>query len=235
MALTSDDSSATTGLQTRTDEIVNRFRGALLDGEDWFDALMEAVATWTAPGETAHGRDYQYLIGGEAFDWLLLAERLVLSTDGLVPEEEREALLFHGHPPRPMTPDHFRERIGSAKHRAVMNFWYGVLVEDALILAVEQEMRKAGHGVAEPEGIRLENLVYRGIYGRTRDELLSEFSAEKEEVAPDRLSLGELREFTYWLFKYRVRHSEPARLASDTKKGLECLRGLGRGNGDGWG
>ncbi|MEE9285153.1 MAG: hypothetical protein V3V35_05415 [Dehalococcoidia bacterium] len=235
MALHTERQSAGAGLQTRSDEVVNRFRNALLQGEDWFDALLDTVAAWTSPSEIAHGREFRYLVGGEAFDWLLLAERLVLSADGLVPEEEREALIFSGQPPRPMTPEEFRERIGSSKHRAVMNFWYGVMVEEALILAVEHEVRKGRHGGAEPEGHRLDTSVYQRIYGRAHDDLLREFSAEKQEIAPDRLSLSELREFTYWLFKYRVRNSEPARLASDTKKGLDCLRWLGKGDGDGWG
>ncbi|GAJ03845.1 unnamed protein product, partial [marine sediment metagenome] len=30
-------------------------------------------------------------------------------------------------------------------------------------------------------------------------------------------------EFTYWLFKYRLNHCDKARVASDTKKGLEQL------------
>jgi hypothetical protein len=44
------------------------------------------------------------------------------------------------------------------------------------------------------------------------------------------ISLAELTEFTYWLFRRRVSGSEPARVASDTRKGvamrqrLEALR-----------
>ena len=41
--------------------------------------------------------------------------------------------------------------------------------------------------------------------------------------------LTELKEFTYWLFKRRVRSSEPARVASDTRKGLARLRLLRKG------
>ena len=31
------------------------------------------------------------------------------------------------------------------------------------------------------------------------------------------------REFTYWLFKFRVRNSDKAKVASDTTKGLNYL------------
>ena len=33
----------------------------------------------------------------------------------------------------------------------------------------------------------------------------------------------ELKAFTYWLFKMRVYRSDPARVASDTRKALEWL------------
>jgi hypothetical protein len=38
-----------------------------------------------------------------------------------------------------------------------------------------------------------------------------------------------MKEFTYWLFKYRLKHGDPARVASDTKKALEWLRRSGIG------
>ena len=75
-------------------------------------------AVWEAPEEFAHGRQYRYLVAGEAFDWLLLAERLLEDCKGKVPTDEREALLFFGRPPRPLEDDDFRHAIGDVKHRA---------------------------------------------------------------------------------------------------------------------
>jgi hypothetical protein len=37
------------------------------------------------------------------------------------------------------------------------------------------------------------------------------------------LTLTELKEFTYWLFKYRVKTSEKPKIASDTKKALALM------------
>jgi len=34
-----------------------------------------------------------------------------------------------------------------------------------------------------------------------------------------------MKEFTYWLFKYRLKHCDKARVASDTKKALDWLNG----------
>ena len=47
-----------------------------------------------APTGDVGGRTYRYLVGGEAFDWLLLAERLCDEIEDLIPDDEREALLF---------------------------------------------------------------------------------------------------------------------------------------------
>ncbi len=35
--------------------------------------------------------------------------------------------------------------------------------------------------------------------------------------------LAEMKRFTYWLFKYRVKRCEKAKIASDTKKALGFL------------
>jgi hypothetical protein len=42
------------------------------------------------------------------------------------------------------------------------------------------------------------------------------------------LSLAEAQEFTYWLFKRRLRWCDPARVASDTRRALTKLRHLER-------
>jgi hypothetical protein len=59
------------------DETIFRMRQAIRAGEHWFEALLDAVARWRLPSEQLDGRTYTYLVGGEAFDWLLLAERLL--------------------------------------------------------------------------------------------------------------------------------------------------------------
>ena len=40
------------------------------------------------------------------------------------------------------------------------------------------------------------------------------------------MSLTDLKEFTYWLFKMRLTKWDPARVASDTRKGINTLRYL---------
>ena len=69
MALTSDGSSGTTGLQTRTDEIVNRFRGALLDGEDWWERLNPLIAS--ADAQLDEGSHHIPIGSNEDTEWPL--------------------------------------------------------------------------------------------------------------------------------------------------------------------
>ena len=81
------------------EEAILRMRHAILTGTHWFDAVLEAVGRWRIPEERIGDREYRYLIGGEAFDWLLLAERLLGAMPDLVPAREADALLFQGEWP----------------------------------------------------------------------------------------------------------------------------------------
>ena len=67
------------------------------------------------------------------------------------------------------------------------------------------------------------NEVYRRIYGSTKTILLKRFRREKHYPQLKSIGLTELKEFTYWLFKYRLKQCDKARVASDTKKALAWL------------
>jgi hypothetical protein len=201
-------------------------RETIAAGEHWYVAVLKTMARWDKAEEVIDDRRYRYLVGGEAFDWLLLAERLVDELDGLVSPEEREALLFHGHPPLEVSDDEFQSLIGTPKYQAYLNYLYGVVVEEALQLAIEEELAKEHHShvwsAAHADGAG----VFPRIYGRTQNDLLMEFQNERGLAQTDSLDYSDLREFTYWLFKYRIRNGEGARVASDTRKGLAALSRL---------
>ena len=210
----------TTKKQPPAPEALVEFRQALADGDDWFTALLGAIGRWDTPEEEVDGRQYRYLIGGEAFDWLLLAERLCDAVDGAIPAGEREALLLFGRPPRELAEEEFKHAIGDAKHRAHLNYLYGITVEEALQLAVEGEVLKQRQSCVWTGDESVEQQMFQRIYGRGCDELLADFREERSLPPADEISYSELREFTYWLFKYRVSQSDPARVASDTRKAL---------------
>ena len=196
---------------------------AITSGKHWFIALLEAIGLWTTAEETYDGRTYRYLIDGEAFDWLLLAERLCRTVDGLLPRDEKINLLFYGQPPLNLTKEKFKELIGSGKYHQYLNYFYGITVEAALILAVQDEVRKEKRIWGYNGEYGTVNEVYRRIYEATKTILLKHFRHEKHYPQLKSISLTELKEFTYWLFKYRLEQCDKARVASDTKKALNWL------------
>ncbi len=210
------------------DEAVDHLRQAVAAGTHWFPALLDAIAMWQLPEETIGERQYCYLVDGEAFDWLLLAERLVESLDGAIPEAEREALLFHGRPPLDLEVDEFKNAIGAAKHTAHLNYLYGITVEEALQLAVEEELHKERFAQFAIRVLPADEEVSQRIYGKGRRELLDRFREERGLPPADSISYTELKAFTYWLFKYRLRNCDRARVASDTRKALSQLSKMER-------
>jgi 8-oxo-dGTP pyrophosphatase MutT (NUDIX family) len=208
---------------------VTRFVSWLEAGDGWFEALTRTIALWQRPEETVGGRRYRYLIGGEAFDWLLLAERLIAEAAPFIPPAEAERLLFTaaapdaGDAPARLSDERLRELIGEAKHRAHLNYVYGVIVEEALQYAVELDVSKerASVNIKDPRfDEAVIDPVYERVYGRPRAALLREFREQEQRPHRPHISLSELHEFMYWLFKYRVKNQEPARVASDTRKAL---------------
>jgi hypothetical protein len=219
---------APVGEQRAASTVLAELRQAVQDGRPWFIALLQAIAQWPLPEETVGERHYRYLVGGEAFDWLLLAERLCEAPDGLLPPEEQEALLFFGRPPLDITEEEFRRLIGYAKYRAHLNYLYGVIVEEVLQLVVEDDLRKDQLSRAWEKHLPPEAEAFQHIYGRGQQELLREFRQERRLSEAEDLSLAEAQEFTYWLFKRRLRWCDPARVASDTRRALAKLRHLER-------
>jgi hypothetical protein len=208
---------------TADTDAIRHLKQAITGGKHWYIALLEAIGLWTDDEEIYNGRHYRYLIDGEAFDWLLLAERLCQAVDGLLPDDERIALLFHSEPPIRLTREKFKKLIGSGKYHQYLNYFYGITVEEALIQAVQEEVRKERRISGYNNEQNLPNEVYRRIYGATKAILLKRFRKEKGYPRLKSISLPELKEFTYWLFKYRLKQCDKAKVASDTKKALEQL------------
>ncbi len=61
--------------------------------------------------------------------------------------------------------------------------------------------------------------------------MLKSFRREKGYPQLRAVTLTELKEFTYWLFKYRLKQCDKARVASDTKKAMARLKCRWAGGG----
>jgi hypothetical protein len=218
-------------LLTSDAEAIRYLAEAIAGGKHWYLALLEAMGRWGSAEEDHNGRVYHYLVAGEAFDWLLLAERLCEAVDGLLPVDEKGALLFHGKPPLELSPEQVKALIGSIKYHQYLNYFYGITVEKVLILAVEEEVHKERRVLGYSREPGATNEAYRRIYGANKVVLLKRFRREKGYPQLKSITLTELKEFTYWLFKYRLKQSDKAKVASDTKKALEQLKRQWAGRG----
>jgi hypothetical protein len=204
-------------------EAILHFKQSILSGKQWYIALLEATRLWDSTEEVYKGKTYRYLIGGEAFDLLLLAERLCVEADSLIPEEEMVALLFFATPPIELSKKELKELLGEVKYRAYLNYHYGVIIEEALILAVEEEVYKEQRSSALYLEETIQQEAYQRVYGTDKSTLLYRFRSEIGYPHDQSTTLTEQKEFTYWLFKYRMKQCERARVASDTKKALQYL------------
>ena len=217
-------------------EVIGRLRAAAGYTEDWHIALLQAVGEWSQPEEYAAGRYWRYVIGGEALDWLTLAQRLVIEIGEAAPAAEVEALLFRGQLPGRVSAERFRRLIGPYRYTAHLNFQYGVVVEEALQLVAEEAIRKSRYALCYGDSEDIVEEAFRHLYGETRAALLAEFAADTGGQwgggSSDRLALTGWQELTYRLFKRRVRRWHPARVASDTRRGLARLRELRSRDGD---
>ncbi len=205
------------------EDTVFRLRQEVGAGRHWFDALLDAVRDWRTTEEWVGDRHFRYLVGGEAFDWLLLAERLAIELQDLAPSSEIEALLFHGQWPLAIDDAEFAERVGPAKFSAHLNYIYGVLVEEALQLHVEEEIWKEEYSRAFAIDPRVDDSVLGRVYGKALPELQALYYEATAIMFRGDVSLSEWKAFTYWLFKYRMKWQDKARVASDTRKGLAQL------------
>jgi len=203
--------------------IVSSLRARISDGIDWYRALLQAASAWPLDEEEVDGELYTYMLDGEALDLMRLCERLAVMVDDLVPLDQLVTLLANDRPPFEVSRDEMKELIGQDRYRAYLTFLYGVLVEEMVVLAVLEELRKRKrvsgrtHYDADPDD------AYAYVYGATREELLAMFKKDKGLPRKRSLTLTGMKEFTYWLFKLRLRNSDKSRVASDTKRALTLL------------
>ena len=103
-----------------------------------------------------------------------------------------------------------------------------MITEELLQLAVEEEIHKEGRVVHAGLDVP-EVAAYERVYGKALEELRILYLQESGQRVRDQMPLSGLQQFTYWLSKYRMRTSDPARVASDTRKALATMSRLERG------
>ena len=206
------------------DEAVKRFHSDITLGKNWYVALLGAVKDWPVSEETVGDQKYRYLLSGEALDVLQIAERLAKAVGGLIPEVELVDFLFRNKTPVSLTQEETRMAMGDVRFAQYLNFFYGITAEEALLQAVEDEVRKEEQGLHVHTETQIVDETYRRVYDSTQRVLLRQFRKESGYPSGGAVSLEQMKEFSYWRFKYRLKHCDKARIASDTKKALDWMR-----------
>ncbi|MYD93326.1 MAG: hypothetical protein F4Y02_06475 [Chloroflexi bacterium] len=205
---------------------LRRFDLELEAGSHWYLAALRACGEWRLADEVHQGRRLTYLIAGEALDLVLLIDRIASTRRDAVPRAERDELRIQGRPPIYVPGDAFADALGATRFNAYLNFFYGVDVEEAVVHAVELEASKAhplDRGAVD---------VYLLVYGKTLAELLGAYRAARRLKDDGRVRWTDWKDFTYWCFRWRLRTQVPARIASDTRKGIALLQRLRRVGSD---
>jgi len=203
--------------------IITRFRAATAGGKNWYLALLDAAREWPVTEEKTDTAYYRYLIAGEALDLAQISARLIEAAKDLIPEQEQLNLLFRANPPVALSAEELKEYLGDDKYKQHLNFFYGITVEEVLQEITAEEVRKEERGVRARPDAWVADEAFLRVYGKTQPELMDLFNAEGGYTWGE-LSLVEMKEFNYWLFKYRLAHSDPEKSASDTKKALVWLK-----------
>ena len=206
-----------------TAAIINELRHSISNGQEWYPAMMQAVREWPLAEEEIDGERFVYMLDGEALDLLRLCERLALAIEDLVPEEQLLALLANDRPPGADARTDLRALIGQEKYGAYLTFIYGVLVEEMVVHAVLEDLRKR----RRTSGLTYYDAdlddAYTYVYGSTRTGLVDLYKRDKGLLLRGPMMVTQMKEFTYWLFKMRIRNSDKSRVASDTKRALTVL------------
>ena len=234
-------------LQSKTNDKVNgeTNRRRLIDdlslkllnhsNDNWQTAFLETVAAWPIENEHVYGETFHYFIGGEAFNWKRLAERIATQIAQETPETTQAEKIFEwiedsgvfGGIPE----NEFRRIIGVDGWRAHLNHFYGVHIEQCLIAAVQSRIQKQRYSSGLPPSDDASEKAYLGLYEETEQDLWQEFIDENAErlshliaESPDEtrtIALDE--EFTYWLFKRRIEYTLAPQVAAETQRGLNMM------------
>ena len=205
---------------------------------DWRTAILEAIGRWPLASEVVDGERFDYMLAGEAFDWKLLAQRIRTRLQVAISDDDWGSWISSPVPFGGLEEADFTSILGVEKHRAHLSYFYGVTVEQALQTAVGEEIakRRVAGGRAPNQESR-EGAFVR-LYGSSQMVLWQDFVSSKKAEDPDNqnelnreASLNIMDDFTYWLFKKRMGRADPARVASDTRKGLAQLERMRRADG----
>jgi len=217
-----EDSSNKLSLQKKINELNNNFDS----DELLIHTFLKIIGHWPLKSEIIGDMDYQYWINDEAFNWYLLASRIIFS----VKDEQNIKKLDHF-----LSTVHFLpgsdQRIminlfPPDKYRAHLNFIYGVILEEVIICFNEMEKNKdVLNQFNVTDSI---NLVYLNLYGMDYTEFIRLYEFETKTKLDQFDTLHSYYNFLYWSWKYRLMKSTPEKIAYDSQSGINFLMNLNK-------
>ena len=97
-------------------DLVHIFQQSIISGNDWVRELLNTIKYWRVPEEIIGKFTYKYLLQKEAFDWKMLANRIINESRDLIPAKEAHELLFNNIIPNGYTSNEFKQAIGFDKY-----------------------------------------------------------------------------------------------------------------------
>ena len=207
---------------------------------DWQSAYIRTVAAWPIENETVYGEAFHYFIGGEAFNWKRLAERIAAQIADEGCTEKRSKMVFewieNSGTFGGLDEQEFRRILGVDGWRAHLNHFYGVHIEQCLLAAVQSRIQKRRYSSGRPPSDDASDQAFLGLYEENEQVLWKGFLEENSmrlsdliaQSNDDARSIALDEEFTYWLFKRRIENTNAPQVAAETQRGLDMMSRMGQ-------
>lgn len=168
-------------------------------------------------------------ISGEAFNWKLSLKHYYSKFDNL---NELDSYLFTAYDFSHKERNQIKRIMGSKLYSAHLNYFYGVVVENAIREVLRSEMEKKRGYLDHDNYFVINEKIFRLIYGKKIEDLWAEFCSnerlgERSYYVPNKIYSLEYDSFTYWLSKKRIKLCAPELNASLISRGLGYLEGIG--------
>jgi len=210
-------------------ETLDKLRLELQTGKDTIRALIIASAKWPLSEEVIEDSHYRYILAEEAFDLFSLINRLAGDCKDVISSTHLMDAVFVDEYDLVTSCEYLRIELGGVKYSQYLNYFYGVLLEEILLFATEDEVRKMYTSNGFRNAAQETDIAMIRLYGANERALLNRYCIETGfEPIKDEMDVTQKKEFTYWLFKFRMRWAEPAKAASDVSKALNYMQ-LARG------
>jgi len=210
-----------TSLTDYETDLINKFSD--INEKNYQTNILSMIRLWKIK-KNSH---YDYLVGNEALNWKRLAVQILTNIN----IKEKLLIEIYQWLSIPeiysgMSEFEFRYLMGYEKYNSYLSYFYGVLIERSILCCVEREnyKKRISNGKST---VNVLNVSYEHIYGYSFLHLYEEY-CKKSSVSNEKQYEYDDENFTYYCFKKRIEDSEPAKLASDTKKGTIFLQELMR-------